>query len=1125
MNEENKNGTDATSKIAEEQMNKTMQKGAKKTGKMAMKALKKGAKMIMKAVFSAIKSLVVAALPYILIAILIFSLFTIIFDTVFESRGKEQGYQMEDKEHDNALVKTIKGFWEAMNLSPGNKVIKAFYTYFSDRSYYITVGDEKKLYTADDPIIKQKNIKDKFEREKMFYLSPNTLWTLDEFLFDNKFRYPEQFLKPVYHDPETMESKPLTDDKGRLVAESNSYDKDGNLIKDKKERAVWDYGFAPILHYQEYEEQKEGRGKVLYQDTWDEEKQQVVQKQNLPEGQQAEHKKEVEGYPKKTWMIDKVASPAGNITNKITNEWKDTGEKYEEKIPFKQKVKKWKMVKKTRIKTDDKGLPLFKGTDGKETNIPSLTPVTESYEEKEWYEEEVTMFKYAEGTMWEQAPTYDGEPDTSGVTGNRYFRDYVENFESQVPTDARFAFDVRSRTNKDIKELESLLKQHEDKEKQAQQGGGQVDMGEFKLGEGADSENYKKSLQYIEIFKKYGEMFGVDPYLLVAKASQESGGDHEGSLPGGRGYNGAAVGLMQVEKPGEVIKGVTAFNFQTKQEETMNISGPGDVTDVDANIKAGTMEFASRLKGNFYNVLLSIQAYNYGPGGTNAIVDLYAQETGKTSDEIRKNTGDTGWMKFRDEVHNNPSKYFKWSGSTYGDAKYIEHVLRYYASPESKAPWVMKEDGTKVMADGNLEVGSASGLEVKGGGGDFGFSSLIKGIFDKLKEHWNELFPDKPKHDPLKQVESDAVHYKNLIPENRSQDVINMMFVMEEKKYLSEFDEMTDEIWKEKYAQLFKNPLGSAWGGKKDDKKLDVGKLFPDGFDKPIDIEPATIVKQFGLVKKEETQEFHKGVDILAPQGTEVKSVSDGIVVGLSEHEGGVHGKFVEIRYKNTTVIYGNLGSVDVKKGKEIKKGEKIGTAGGTTEEGEVVHFELYTEKTKAPIDPSSLFDTTGTQGNGDGTSTPGGSGPMSIEGSQKAQEIYGYLKEFIGSWYAWGGTTPPKKLSNGEWEPAKKTGAWIGGYPVEYPGFDCSGFMQYGYKKAGVNIARTAREQQAWATNIAKDQAQPGDLVFWGQPAHHVGMYIGNNEYIHAPQSNDRIKVSKINNWGSVTSVGRALK
>ncbi|MFJ8531532.1 NlpC/P60 family protein [Bacillus sp. NPDC094106] len=1104
MNEDNRNGTDTTSNVAEEQMNKAMQKGSKKAGKAVFNTLKKGAKMILKAVFTAIKSLVLALFPYILIAILIFYIFTVIFDTIFESRGKEQGYQMEDEKHDNKLKKNEKGQWEAINLSPGNKVVKAFYTYFSDRSYYITIEDEKKLYSPDDTRVKTDNIKDKYDREKMFYLSPNVLWTLDEFLFDNKFRFPEQFLRPVYHDPETFESKPLTNDKGMLVAESNSYDsKTWKRIEDKKEKGVWDYGFAPILHYKQYAEQKEGRGKVVYQDVWDESSQQVIQKQNISEGNQAEHKKAVEGYPKTVWMIDKVASPAGNITNKIINEWKDTGERYEEKIPFKQTVSKSRMVTKTREKADEPG-------------------VTETYEEKEWYQEEITMFKYAEGTMWEQTPEYDGEPDTSGVTGNRYFRDYLENFKSYVPLDARMVFNIEARTNKDIKELEALLKEHDEKEAQSKsQSGGQVDMGEFKLGEGASSENYKKSLQYIEIFKKYGEMFGVDPYLLVAKASQESGGDHEGSLPGGRGYNGAAVGLMQVEKPGQVITSLTAYNFQTHQEETMKISGPGDVTAVDANIKAGTMEFASRLKDNQYNVLLSIQAYNYGPGGTKAILDLYSKESGKSVDEIKKNTGDTGWMKFRDEVHNNPSKYFRWSGGTYGDPKYIEHVLRYYASPESKAPYVTKEDGTKVLADGNLEVGSASGLEVKGGG-DGGFASLIKGIFGKLKECWGQLFPDKPHYDPINPFPIGGL-VENRIKESRSQDVINMMFVMEEQKYLSEFDNMTDEMWKERYSQLFKNPLGTSWGGKKNG--LDVKKLFPDGFQNPVDINPPTIVKKFGLVPKGEGKELHQAIDILAPNGTEIKSVSDkGKVINISTTEGGYLGKMVEVQYKNSTVIYGNLGTVDVKEGQELKKGDKIGTAGGTTEDGEVMHLEVVYKGQR--IDATPFVSGEAVQsGGGNGTSTPGGSGPMSIEGSQKAQEIYGYLKEFLGSWYAWGGTTPPKKQANGEWEPARKTGEWIGGYPVEYPGFDCSGFMQYGFKKAGVNIPRTAREQQSWATNIPNEQAQPGDLVFWGRPAHHVGMYIGNNEYIHAPQSNDRIKVSKINNWGSVTSVGRALK
>ena len=45
----------------------------------------------------------------------------------------------------------------------------------------------------------------------------------------------------------------------------------------------------------------------------------------------------------------------------------------------------------------------------------------------------------------------------------------------------------------------------------------------------------------------------------------------------------------------------------------------------------------------------------------------------------------------------------------------------------------------------------------------------------------------------------------------------------------------------------------------------------------------------------------------------------------------------------------------------------------------------------------------------------------------------------------------------------------------------------------------------------MSQDQLAPGDLVFYGHPIHHVGMYIGNGQYVHAPQTGDVVKVASI--------------
>jgi len=82
---------------------------------------------------------------------------------------------------------------------------------------------------------------------------------------------------------------------------------------------------------------------------------------------------------------------------------------------------------------------------------------------------------------------------------------------------------------------------------------------------------------------------------------------------------------------------------------------------------------------------------------------------------------------------------------------------------------------------------------------------------------------------------------------------------------------------------------------------------------------------------------------------------------------------------------------------------------------------------------------------------------------------------------------------------------------------FDCSGLMQYIYAKVGVQLPRTAHEQQAWATRVSTPL--PGDLVFYGDPAHHVGLYIGGGKMINAPHKNALVRVDGV---GTPTSYGR---
>lgn len=95
--------------------------------------------------------------------------------------------------------------------------------------------------------------------------------------------------------------------------------------------------------------------------------------------------------------------------------------------------------------------------------------------------------------------------------------------------------------------------------------------------------------------------------------------------------------------------------------------------------------------------------------------------------------------------------------------------------------------------------------------------------------------------------------------------------------------------------------------------------------------------------------------------------------------------------------------------------------------------------------------------------------------------------------------------------------------YATSKPGvsFDCSGFTMYAWKQAGVNLPHQSRLQYNSIKHVTRAEAKPGDLVFFYNPIHHVGMYLGNNQYIHAPATGQVVKIANLD-WSRVTGIGR---
>lgn len=112
---------------------------------------------------------------------------------------------------------------------------------------------------------------------------------------------------------------------------------------------------------------------------------------------------------------------------------------------------------------------------------------------------------------------------------------------------------------------------------------------------------------------------------------------------------------------------------------------------------------------------------------------------------------------------------------------------------------------------------------------------------------------------------------------------------------------------------------------------------------------------------------------------------------------------------------------------------------------------------------------------------TPGGSGA--------ASEIASYVMSFVGYSYVYGGASPST-------------------------GFDCSGLMYYCLSQYGYSMNRVADDQMKQGTAVSRDQLAVGDLVFFGYSgyANHVGMYIGNDIFVHASSPTTGVRTNSLN-------------
>jgi cell wall-associated NlpC family hydrolase len=70
-------------------------------------------------------------------------------------------------------------------------------------------------------------------------------------------------------------------------------------------------------------------------------------------------------------------------------------------------------------------------------------------------------------------------------------------------------------------------------------------------------------------------------------------------------------------------------------------------------------------------------------------------------------------------------------------------------------------------------------------------------------------------------------------------------------------------------------------------------------------------------------------------------------------------------------------------------------------------------------------------------------------------------------------------------------------------------------YRQVGVSLPHSSRAQIGYGERVSRSDLRPGDLVFFGSPIHHVGIYVGGGSYIHAPRTGDVVRISSMNRSG----------
>lgn len=239
-------------------------------------------------------------------------------------------------------------------------------------------------------------------------------------------------------------------------------------------------------------------------------------------------------------------------------------------------------------------------------------------------------------------------------------------------------------------------------------------------------------------------------------------------------------------------------------------------------------------------------------------------------------------------------------------------------------------------------------------------------------------------------------------------------------------------------------------------------------------------------------EQFHRGVDIAVPTGTQVLASMDGTITTATYDAS--YGNYVVIEKDGYTTKYAHMDTLSVSTGQIVTHGTVIGTTGNTgSSTGSHLHIEcLYNGEYYNPLfyfeaGEGTLYGEAQGSGSGGGNAIP----PNSYDDAT-VKALMEEAAKYLGYPYVWGGSSPSTS-------------------------FDCSGFVCWVFTNSGVHDLPRTTAQGIYdqCTPVSAADAKAGDIIFFTGtynspgPVSHVGIYCGNGVMIHC---GDPIKYANIN-------------